>query len=201
MSVGVQAVERIEHGDRRDVARAEHQGHRALRVLSPVERRDVVAQRRRGHLGPHPHLEFVAVEQQSVVGVRGEDAGDHLSVRTGRDPDTLQGISAGVQTRERVDHLGEPRRGGVRPAQPLLASDDGRLRVEVLHLHAGLHPRVGVGHEQVAHLRQVGDAVLDREPRPAVLVSGEAFQRLVDGAQIHGGPSGGRTSIYRTLYR
>ena len=202
VAVDEQAVEHVEHRDRRHVARTQHQGERPSGIGLAVEGCDRVPQRARGHPGLHPHVQLVAVEQQPVVGVGGEHPGDHLAVRAGPDPHTLQRVRAGLQSGQGSDHVGQPRGGRVRATEPLLAPDDRRLRVQALELHPGGHPRIGVVHQQIADLLQVPDLLPDRESGPAVLDLAEALEGAVDRDRVHAHPPvAGRTIVYRALHR
>ena len=196
VAVGEQAVQRIQHRDRRDVARTEHQRDRALGIGLAIEGGDRVAQRVPGHAGLHPHIQLVAVEQHPVVGVRGEDPGDHLAVRAGPDPHTLQRVHTGRQPGQGPDHVGQPRGGRIRATEPLLAPDDRRPGVQTLELDPGGHPRVRVVHQQVADLLEIADLLPDRESGPAVLDLAEALDRAVDGERIHVHPPGVGGRVY-----
>ena len=79
----VQLVEHIKGGDARDVARAQHQHQRTLRLRLLVEDGHGVGEAGRGDTGLHPHLRADTAEQQPIPGALREHVDHHLAVRTG----------------------------------------------------------------------------------------------------------------------
>ena len=194
-------VEGVHGADRGDVARPQHQ-----RDLPLADRRVECHGLGCGeallrHARLHPDVGGDAGVEDAVVEVEGEDAGEHLAVRTGAHGPRDAGPAVGLDVQQRLAQQAQVAQDEVGPHQGLLAGD-GVVRVEPLGLDPQGGPAVRHGGEAAGELGEQRQPLSGGDGRPGALLllqggHGRVHLRAGRGAGGAGDDLGGEGGGHR----